>query len=261
MTMQANRHDTSDTAPRITLEICVETVAGAAAAITGGCDRIELCAALALGGLTPSAGLVAAVLDVARPAGVAVRAMVRPQPGGFTYDATTLALAQREAAALVAAGVDGLVFGATREGALDTAALAGVCDALPATVGMTLHRAIDVVDDPVAAVDTAVALGFDHILTSGGAASAPAGAATIARMVARAAGRCTVMAGAGVAPGNVAALIAATGVRAVHGSASTAAAPASAERIDFGPPPRITSARLVAQLRQVIDDQSNLGQL
>ncbi|WP_249340708.1 copper homeostasis protein CutC [Sphingomonas sp. 2SG] len=243
------------------MEICVESAEGAAAAIAGGCDRIELCAALALGGLTPSAGLVAAVLDVARPAGVPVRAMVRPRPGGFDYDAADLALAGREAAALLAAGVQGLVFGATRDGRLDRQALAAWRGALPELpAGLTLHRAIDVVDDPVAAVEEAVALGFDHILTSGGAVSAPAGAATIARMVSRAGGRLVVMAGAGVAPGNVAGLIAATAVSAVHGSASAPAAVEDA-RLDFGPLPRVTSRRLVAELRQVIDDKSNLRQL
>ncbi|MGP7796229.1 copper homeostasis protein CutC [Sphingomonas sp. CLY1604] len=245
----------------VALEICVESVAGAMAAIAGGCDRIELCSALALGGLTPSAGLVAGVLEVAVPAGVPVRAMVRPRPGDFAYDAADLALAAREARALIAAGVQGLVFGATDGGALATAALQEWCAGLGAEVPLTLHRAIDVVADPVAAVDVAVALGFDHILTSGGARSAPEGAATIARMVERAAGRCTIMAGAGVAPGNVAALVAATGVAAVHGSASEAVTVIENDRFGFGPHPRTTSVSLVRGLREPIDDKSNLGQL
>ena len=244
----------------VALEICVESAAGAAAAIAGGCDRIELCGALALGGLTPSAGLVAAVLAVATPAGVPVRAMVRPRPGGFDYDADTLALAITEAQALAAAGVQGLVFGATSQGVLAVEAIAlwvaALGDDRPA---LTLHRAIDVVDDPVAAVDAAVALGFDHVLTSGGARSAPAGAETIAAMVARAAGRCTIMAGAGVAPANVAALVAQTGVRAVHGSASDPA-PAETDRLGFGPLPRPTNVNTVKALRRAIDDKSNLRQ-
>lgn len=78
---------------RVALEICVESAVGAAAAIAGGCDRIELCSALALGGLTPSAGLVADVLALAVPAGVPVRAMVRPRAGWFDYDADDMALA------------------------------------------------------------------------------------------------------------------------------------------------------------------------
>lgn len=245
----------------IALEICVESVAGAVAAIAGGCDRIELCSALALGGLTPSAGLVAGVLAVAGPAGVPVRAMVRPRPGDFAYDPEDLALAGREAQALIAAGVQGLVFGATAGEDLAIDVLRTWRAGLGAAIPLTLHRAIDVVADPVAAVDAAVALGFDHILTSGGAQSAPAGAATIAKMVERAAGRCTVMAGAGVAPTNVAALVAATGVGAVHGSASVAAPAVASDRFGFGPPPRATSVALVRGLREAIDDKSNLGQL
>ncbi len=244
------------------LEICVESPAGAVAAIAGGCDRIELCAALALGGLTPSAGLVAAVLDIARPAGVPVHAMVRPRPGGFAYDADTLTLADREAAALIAGGVQGLVFGATRGPALDEPGLAAwVARITGAGVALTLHRAIDVVADPVAAVDVAVAVGFDRILTSGGAQTAPAGAATIAAMVARAGGRCAIMAGAGVTPETAPALLVETGVRELHGSASVAAEAGAADRFGFGPLPRRTSETVVRRLRQAIDDKSNLRQL
>lgn len=251
----------ADRARGVTLEICVDSLAGAAAAIAGGCDRIELCSALPLGGLTPSAGLVQAVVALTRPAGVPVHAMVRPRAGRFDYDASEWTVAAAEARALVDEGVDGLVFGATKMGQLAAVDMAEWISLLgkhrPA---LTLHRAIDTVDDPVAAVEEAVALGFDHILTSGGATSAMAGAATIARMVVRAEGRCSIIAGAGVGPGNAAALIEATGVAALHGSASTAAEPKE-DQFGFGPQPRMTSAVVVKQLREVIDHQSNLGQL
>ncbi len=242
------------------LEICVESVAGAAAAVAGGCDRIELCSALALGGLTPSAGLVEGVLAVTAPAGIPVRAMVRPRPGGFDYDADDLALALAEARTLIAAGVQGLVFGASADGGLAREALAEWRDGLGADIGLTLHRVVDVLDDPVAAVEDAVALGFDRVLTSGGATNALAGAETIARMFARAGGRCAIIAGAGVSPANVAALIAATSVREVHGSASEAV-PQPHDAFGFGPMPRRTSASIVAALRQAVDDKSNIRQL
>lgn len=248
--------------PRVALEICVESAAGAAAAIAGGCDRIELCSALALGGLTPSAGLVEQVLALAAPAGVPVRAMVRPRAGGFDYNAKDMALALAEARTLVAAGVQGLVFGVTAGGKLAEQELrgwiAGLGEHRPP---LTLHRAIDVVADPVAAIDVAVALGFDHALTSGGARTAMEGAATIAAMVAHAAGRCTIMAGAGVAADTAGALLDATNAGALHGSASDPAPAEEQDRFGFGPLPRQTNANRVAALRQVIDDKSNLRQL
>jgi copper homeostasis protein len=251
---------------RISLEICVESAAGAQAAIAGGADRLELCAALALGGLTPSQGLVAAVLAIAGPAGVPVRAMVRPRAGDFAYDADMLDLAKAEAAALLAQGVDGLVFGAARGGVLDVAMLADWVSSLSrafAPPGLTLHRAVDLLDDPVSAVESAVALGFDHILTSGGAPIASDGKRAIAAMVVRAQGRCTIMAGAGVTPDTVAALVRDTGVRAVHASASTLGhdGDPAAARLSFGVPPRMTDAGIVARLRHAIDDISNLGQM
>ncbi|PXA83597.1 hypothetical protein DMC47_42905 [Nostoc sp. 3335mG] len=244
---------------RRTLEICVDAAAGVQAAIAGGADRIELCAALALGGQTPSAGLVEAALNTARPAGVAVHAMVRPRAGDFRYDADEMALAMREALALIAQGVDGLVFGAARDGALDEPALAEWMAAVRAAgrpVSLTLHRAIDVVADPVAAVDVAVALGFDRILTSGGAPTADDGAATIARMVERAAGRCAIMAGSGVRPDNARRLLRATGVAELHGSASVAVADADPGAAALGfttPPPRRTDEATVRALRAAFD--------
>ena len=64
------------------LEICVDDLASLRAAISGGADRVELCSALALGGLTPSTALTAAALET----GIPIHAMVRPRAGDFTYD-------------------------------------------------------------------------------------------------------------------------------------------------------------------------------
>jgi copper homeostasis protein len=241
------------------LEICVDDIAGVHAAIAGGADRIELCAALALGGLTPSAGLVEAALNAARPAGVAVHAMVRPRGGDFRYDEAETALAMREAFALIAQGVDGLVFGAARDGALDEPMLAAWVSAVRAggrPVSLTLHRAIDVTADPVAAVEVAATLGFDRILTSGGATSAEEGAEIIARMVARAGDRIRIMAGAGVRPDNAAHLLTTTGVRELHGSASAPLPESDARTAALGfdtPSRRRTDEATVRALRAAID--------
>lgn len=239
------------------LEVCVDSLAGARAAIAGGADQIELCAALPVGGLTPSAGLTEAVVAIARPAKVRVRAMVRPQAGGFDFDADTLAVAAADARALVALGCDGLVFGATHEGQIDEAAVRAWREAIDPLVGLTFHRAVDTLADPVAAVDRIVALGFDQILTSGGATAALAGAATIAAMTRRAAGRCRIVAGAGVRPDNVAALVAAAGTRAIHASArSTGTTTPLADPFGFGTAAPPADDVTVRALRRAIDDAS-----
>lgn len=247
------------TKPRVALEICVETMDDVHAALAGGADRIELCSALALGGLTPSAGLTAQAVAAVREAGASVRAMVRPRDGDFTYDADDLALAKAEGAALIAQGVDGLVFGAVRDDGLDIAALESWVASMRrerADIGLTLHRAIDLVADPVAAVEQAATLGFDLILTSGGAVQAIQAPTVIAAMEQVAAGRITIMPGSGVRSGNVAALLSQTRVRAAHASARVDSQPADPRALAMGfaaGARRQASREEVAALRRAID--------
>lgn len=213
----------------VRLEICVDTPDGLQAAIAGGADRIELCAALDLGGLTPTPGLIAA----ARTAPIPVRAMIRPRAGGFVASLLDVEVMLAEIAAVKAAGLEGVVLGVSQpDGRLDADLLRRLVSAA-AGLGLTLHRAIDRTPDLDAALDTAVALGFDTVLTSGGALTAVAGETAIARLVARAAGRITVMAGGGVTPGNAAGLAAATGAAWLHASAR-AARPVDAADVAFG---------------------------
>ncbi|MET3664982.1 copper homeostasis protein CutC [Caulobacter sp. 1776] len=204
------------TADRILLEVCVDTPAGLAAAIAGGADRIELCAALALQGLTPAPGLMA----IAAAAPIPIYPMIRPRNGDFCYDAGDLDAMRRDIDAVRAYGLAGVVIGANRpDGELDLEALETLV-AHSQGLGMSLHRAFDLVPDQAAALEVAIELGFERVLTSGGALTAQAGAERIAALVEQAAGRIGILAGAGVKPGNVADLVRRTGVREVHGSFS-----------------------------------------
>ncbi|KQR80492.1 copper homeostasis protein CutC [Sphingomonas sp. Leaf343] len=270
-----------------TLEICVDSPAGIAAAIAGGADRIELCSALDVGGLTPGGALAEIAVARAADAGIAVHAMVRSRSGDFAYDADEIDLAIREAIMLVDRGVQGLVFGAVRHGRIDEDATArwvkGVRTGVDRPVALVFHRAIDLVDDPVGAVDRVAALGFSHILTSGGAPTAGQAHDVIAAMIARAAapvaaapvaaaglaaaglakGRVEVIAGSGVRPDNVAALVAATGVAAVHASASRSLAESDARVVAMGfasAPRRVTDADVVTRLKMALDNKSNVRQ-
>ncbi len=263
-----------------TLEICVDSSAGIAAAIAGGADRIELCSALDVGGLTPGSALAEIAVARAADAGIAVHAMVRSRSGDFAYDADEIDLAIREAIMLVDRGVQGLVFGAVRHGRIDEDAAArwveGVRNGIDRPVALVFHRAIDLVDDPVGAVNRVAALGFSHILTSGGAPTAGQAHDVIAAMVARAAapvaaapvapvaaGRVEVIAGSGLRPDNVAALVAATGVAAVHASASRPLAESDARVVAMGfasAPRRVTDAGVVTRLKMALDNKSNVRQ-
>jgi copper homeostasis protein len=201
---------------RVILEVCVDTPAGLAAAIAGGADRIELCSALALQGLTPAPGLMA----IAAEATIPIYPMIRPRHGDFVYDAGDLDAILRDIDAARDAGLAGVVIGANApSGELDVDALAMLV-AHAEGLGVTLHRAFDLTPDPFGALETAIDLGFERILTSGRALSAMAGAETIAALVRQADGRIAILAGGGVNPANVAQLVARTGVREVHGSCS-----------------------------------------
>ncbi len=186
----------------IRLEVAVDDPLGLAAAVAGGADRVELCAALEIGGLTPSAGL----MTVAAGCGLPVHAMIRPRSGGFVHTEEELAVMCHDIAAARKAGLAGVVFGAlTPAGGLDIDAMARLC-AASRGMGVTLHRAFDLVTDWRAAVDQAVDLGVERILTSGGATRAPDGAARLAEVMLHARGRIIVMPGAGISAATIGAL-------------------------------------------------------
>ncbi|RHW19299.1 copper homeostasis protein CutC [Sphingomonas gilva] len=233
------------------LEICVDDPMGIEAAVAGGADRIELCSALELGGLTPSPAL----LEKALRTGCPTHMMIRPRAGGFVLSEDEAALMVEEIGLAVGRGVAGIVVGALRaQGGLDGEALARFRDAAR-NATIILHRAIDLLPDPVAAVREAVALGYDGILSSGGAPSAIEGMATLAAMVETAGDRLSIIAGAGVTPDNVARLVATTGVREVHASASRPGPEPDGATLRLGfakGPRRATDEAIVAQLRAAL---------
>lgn len=183
-----------------------------------GAARVELCQALALGGLTPSQATIERVLDAAGEGGPEVHVLVRPRGGDFHYDRDELDLAARDIRLALDAGAQGVVIGAQdAAGPLDRDGLALLIDAA-GDAPTTLHRAIDVTPDPLAALQVALGLGMRRVLSSGGSSRAIDGLGTLRALVAEAAGRIEVMAGSGVDAANAAA-IAASGVDALHFSA------------------------------------------
>lgn len=200
----------------IKLEVCVDDADGLYAAIDGGADRIELCAALSVGGLTPNPGLMA----LAGPPPVPVYAMIRPRPGDFVFSAADLDVMRRDIDAARDAGLAGVVLGASlADGRLDTSMLTKLTGHA-AGLRMTLHRAFDLVPDFAEAMEVAVELGFERILTSGGARSAPQAIDRLAEIVDRAKGRLSIMPGSGVTLDTVDALLDRVTVSEVHSSCS-----------------------------------------
>ncbi len=207
---------------RLAVEIAVQDRAGVRVALEAGADRIELCSALGVGGLTPSAGLIEAAVAEAQSAGRDgfVHVLIRPRAGGFVYDADEVELALADIRYARRAGASGVVVGALDAvGAVDTDAFARFV-AEAGDLDVTFHRAIDIAPDPLGALDTLAALGVRRILTSGGASRSIDGVGMLAALAAESAGRVQVMAGGGVGVTDIAG-IAATGVDAVHLSART----------------------------------------
>lgn len=163
------------------LEVCVDSLASARAAIFGGADRLELCSALLAGGLTPYEMLLR---QIKAESDIPVRCLMRPRPGDFLYSKEELELLRRQIVQLKNAGADGFVIGClTPEGELDGNAMLPLIDACDGK-GITLHRAIDVSRDLEQTYLQAGQLGIDTVLTSGGAASCLKGKDTIAKLIA-----------------------------------------------------------------------------
>lgn len=197
------------------LEICVEDAAGLRAAVDAGADRIELCSALGLGGLTPAAGMMALAARQPCP----VFAMIRPRAGHFIWSADELAVMRADIAAARAAGLAGVVLGASLpDGHLDVPSLRALI-ATAGDMGLTLHRCFDLTPDPFIALEVAIDLGFHRILTSGQAPTAAEGRACLAALIAAARGRISIMPGSGVRLETVAEL-AGLGWTEIHASAS-----------------------------------------
>ena len=162
-------------------EICVDSYASALAAIRGGADRLELCSALAVGGLTPSPALLQQIREVSN---IPVRCLMRTRGGDFLYTPEEIRQMAAEIRLLRSAGADGFVIGClTADGKLDATAMKPLLEAAEGA-GLTLHRCIDVSADLCQTYRDAAVLGIDTVLTSGGAGNCLAGMETIRQLIA-----------------------------------------------------------------------------
>ena len=162
------------------LEVCIDSLASARAAIRGGADRLELCGALALGGLTPYTKLLR---QIRRESDIAIRCLMRPRAGDLLYTPEEIQLMAAQIRELKSAGADGFVIGClTPKGDLDKEAMVPLIEAANGS-GLTLHRCIDVSRDPVKTYLDAREMGIDTVLTSGAKGNCLAGLEVIGKLL------------------------------------------------------------------------------
>lgn len=246
------------------VEICCGDIESVVAARQGGADRIELCSALAAGGLTPSAGMIETAVTVGVPE---VNVLIRPREGDFLYSDAETQVMLRDIRQSAEAGANGVVIGALNaDGTIAT----GTCRRLIEMardhgLSVTFHRAFDQCSNPLRSLEEIIDLGCDRLLTSGQASSALIGAELIGSLQRHAGSRIIIMAGAGITPDNAAEVIRATGVSEIHASAKTTTESQMAFRIskvtmgrddvdDYSR--QVTSADTVARLASIIHNIS-----
>lgn len=196
------------------LEVCCADLQSVRAAKEGGAHRVELCQALGLDGLTPSAGMIASAVEM----GIPVQVLIRPREGDFFYGKDEVLCMQRDIHVAKRLGANGVVIGALKpDGSIDEETvrrLVGEAEGL----SITFHRAFDVCAQPLEALEQIISLGCHRLLTSGQAPTAEQGIPLLKKLVEQSSGRIIIMPGAGVNPQNARRILSDTGACEIHGS-------------------------------------------
>lgn len=200
------------------IEICCSSLQEVLEAEKAGAYRVELCSAIALGGITPSYGVIRSVVEAVKT--IKVNVLIRVREGGFCYNEEEIEAMCRDIEFCREAGVDGVVIGAlTSDGDIDMAACRKLMAAAQG-MSVTFHRAFDVCSDGEKALEDIISLGCNRLLTSGMEQSAEQGAVNIAKIVEQAAGRIIIMPGAGIRPNNIAMIEKTTAATEFHSTAA-----------------------------------------
>lgn len=196
-----------------TFEICAVNIQSAMAAEAAGAHRIELCSALDAGGITPSPGLIRAAVQALS---IPVNVLIRPREGDFCYTDAELQIMLDDIRFCRGAGAHGVVVGALdRDGQLDLPKLEAMRDAAEG-LEIVHHRAFDFCADAAVALEQLIDLGYQRVLSSGQANSAFEGRFLLQKLVTQAAGRISIMPGAGIDASNIHAIATTSGAREFH---------------------------------------------
>ncbi len=204
--------------PKPLIELCVEGIDGFLAAQVAGADRVELCASLLEGGLTPSLATIRAAVKAAH---IPVHVIIRPRGGHFLYSKAEFATMLADVKALRTEGVSGVVIGClTPDGRIDEVRTKALVEAAR-PMSVTCHRAFDMTADAGEALEALVRCGIDRVLTSGQRDTAVEGVAILKHAVEQAAGRIVTMGCGGLDAGNIRGVRDATGLTELHFAALT----------------------------------------
>lgn len=195
------------------IEACVDSFASSKAAFENGADRLELCANLIIGGTTPSVNLARLIKEHSE---IKINVLIRPRFGDFLYTEEEIQIMCRDISMFKEVGVNGIVIGVlTADGKLDMPVMKKLMEAGNG-LEVTLHRAFDMTEDPFLALEDAITLGVDTILTSGQQQNAEKGKALLKELREKANGRIEIMAGAGVKKENIKTIHDYTGITTFH---------------------------------------------
>ena len=182
------------------IEICASNYQSALNAQHAGAHRIELCSELAVGGITPSYGLIKQVIDNIN---IPVFVLIRPRSGNFTYSEEDFEIMKKDIQICKDLGCKGIVSGILNsDNTVDidrTETLIELCRPLE----FTFHRAFDWTPNPFEALKTLADLKVDRILTSGQAESAEKGIVMLQQLTKLANSNLTIMPGSGINPENI----------------------------------------------------------
>jgi len=199
----------------VLFELCAESLEAALAGESGGADRIELCAELACGGVTPDANVTIAAL---RALSIPVHILIRPRPGDFVFSPSEFDLMKGQIEQAKQAGATGVALGMlSADRTVDVKRSRALVE-LARPMNATFHRAFDETRDLHEALERVIETGANNLLTSGGAANVLSGAECLADLQRRAGGRINIIAGGGLRLESLAETVRRSGVFAVHGS-------------------------------------------
>ena len=192
-------------------EFCAENFTKIPQAIQKGANRIELCDNLAVGGTTPSTGVIEEVLAYAGEHSVPVMTIIRPRGGNFVYNDIELKIMHTDLIEAKKLGTDGIVIGSldlfieTAEG-----------------LQITFHMAFDALskENQFKAIDWLAERGVTRILTHGGPAGTPIedNFDHLKELIAYADQRILILPGGGISTENVQTVMDTLKVTEVHGT-------------------------------------------